>query len=319
MEMVDDRKNIEKRMQMNKMAGLFMGKKRLVMAIGILCVVILGGALLTNDKSTNTEDGIIAGWDIDLLKYKSPYIRDASNVSNLLNELPFGEYKDKLALDTEKEPYGLSANYDLTKFHESHMDFIYKTILRNSAVLFCLIENLDTIRYNIKMGNSSYNYEFTRNALQKIYFDQDLRAYSKNQEEFAKLISPDAWPSTISSYFISAGVDLNKIEEIRIEYFEGDSFKNVQIVDSNLITKLIDDLNTIELLPLAQMGVAGNLSNGVYIVLNTGEKDNYFYIDYNTGGISKHMPVMSSLPAYIYRFENTEELKSAIDYYTLSP
>ncbi|SFH15008.1 protein of unknown function [Desulfotomaculum arcticum] len=132
-----------------------------------------------------------------MLQYKSPYIGDASNVSNLLNELPFGEYKNKISLDTEKEPYGLSADYDLTQFHESDMDFIYKTILRNSAVLFSLIENLDTIRYNIKMGNSSYNYEFTRSSLEKIYFDQDLREYSRDQGEFAKLISFKDIPSLL--------------------------------------------------------------------------------------------------------------------------
>jgi bla regulator protein BlaR1 len=46
--MIDDKRNIEYRIKMIKLAGLFKKKSRIVMAAGIACVLILGSALLTN-------------------------------------------------------------------------------------------------------------------------------------------------------------------------------------------------------------------------------------------------------------------------------
>jgi bla regulator protein BlaR1 len=322
--MVDDKKNIERRIKMIKMAEFYKNKKRLVMAIGIICVVILCGVLLTNGKNANTKDRLtdinsimLAGYDAGaLLKYKSPYIGDASNVSNLLNTLPLGEYKKRISLDTEKEPYGLTADYDITQFKDSGTDITEKGFLLNSVILFSLIDNLDIILYNVRDGSRSDNYSYTRSVLQ-IYFDRDLRDYSKDKKDFEKLLSyctTNNWKSSaVSNYLKSAGVNPNNIKQIRIEYFENDNMKIVQTVDGNLITKLINDMNNLELLPLSKMSATRNFSNGVYMVLNTGEKDNYFYIHNTTGGISRHMPTMSSLPLYSYRFENTEKLKSVFD------
>lgn len=159
-----------------------------MIVIGLASVVLLGWVLLTSGKSTDAEDGIMAGWNMDLIKYKSPYIGDASNASNLLNELPFGEHKQKLVLHTDEEPYGLTAEYDLTRYRntEDH-DFIYKTFRRNSVVMFSLIDNLDFTCFSVKMRDSSNSYEFTRSDLQ-IYFDRDLREYSKSEREFAVLL-----------------------------------------------------------------------------------------------------------------------------------
>ena len=57
--MVDDRKNLEKRIKMIKLNMLFKSRKRIIVAIGIACVVTLSVLLLTNavvDKSRDEAD-----------------------------------------------------------------------------------------------------------------------------------------------------------------------------------------------------------------------------------------------------------------------
>ena len=57
--MVDDRKSLEKRIKMIKLNMLFKSRKKIIVAIGIACVVILSGLLLTNavvDKSADEAD-----------------------------------------------------------------------------------------------------------------------------------------------------------------------------------------------------------------------------------------------------------------------
>lgn len=84
-----------------------------------------------------------------------------------------------------------------------------------------------------------------------------------------------------------------------------------------MIDGLIADLDKLRLLPVPQNDTKNNvpflaLNNGVYLALNTGGQEHYFYVDYITGGIANYAPFMSSLPSYIGRFEDTEKLKSII-------
>ena len=61
--MVDDRKNLEKRIKMIKLNMLFKSRKKIIVAIGIACVVTLSVLLLTNavvDNSTDEAD-VVAG------------------------------------------------------------------------------------------------------------------------------------------------------------------------------------------------------------------------------------------------------------------
>lgn len=96
--------------------------------------------------------------------------------------------------------------------------------------------------------------------------------------------------------------------------------KTVQSTENELIGKLIVSLNSLELAPFQKNAVIRDISNGVYIVLNTGEENlnNCFYIDYNTGGLSKHALFLSSLPGYDHRFNNPEKIKSIIDSFIAS-
>ncbi len=328
--MVDDRKNIEERIKMINMAGLFQRNKRLVMVMGIFCVVLLCGVLLTNGRHASTRDKItdknsimLAGYDASiLLKYKSPYIGDNSNISNLLSALPLGECKKGISLDTEKEPYGLTVNYELTQeFQWIDIDLESAVLLPNSMIIFSLIDNLDKIQYNIREGEGGKKYTYTRSSLQ-IYFERDLRDYTNNKNEFEGFLSrfkTNGWKSlALLNYFNSVGVNLNNVKEIRIEDFKGDSLFRAQTANIFLVNKIVNDLNRLELLPMTQTGTKNNLTNGVYLVFNTGERDEYFYIDYTTGGIAKYAPFMSSWPMYTYRFLNKEAIKPVIDKFIFS-
>lgn len=51
--MADDKKGIEKRLKMIKMSSFFKSRRRLVVLVGLLCVVTLSGVLLTNGVAKN--------------------------------------------------------------------------------------------------------------------------------------------------------------------------------------------------------------------------------------------------------------------------
>ena|GEM_PF-519568 len=56
--MADDKKSIERRIRMIKMASFFKSKKNITIIIGVVCVLILGGIFLTNGISADNKDRI---------------------------------------------------------------------------------------------------------------------------------------------------------------------------------------------------------------------------------------------------------------------
>ncbi|CDX02723.1 hypothetical protein SDC9_18669 [bioreactor metagenome] len=67
--MVDERKNIERRIRMIKMADFFKSRRKRVILTGILCVVILGGLLWTSASARVTSDE--GGEDTDAISQNS--------------------------------------------------------------------------------------------------------------------------------------------------------------------------------------------------------------------------------------------------------
>lgn len=321
MGMVDEKKNIEKRI---KRIACFKKPKVLWSIAALMMVLVIGLMCLTSansagarGKGTDGNSVLMGDYDVDrLLNYKFPYIGNASNVSNLLERLPLGEYKQKISLSTESEPFGITVYYNLVTLQKADMDIINQGFLPNSAILLSLIDNLDIIRYNIQEGNSSYTYIYTRSMLQK-YFDRDIREYAKDKKDFtvflSKLKSTDWMSSPTATFLDSTEVALNAIKQIRIEIIGNEGFKKFQTQDPGIIAQFIRDLNNVKLLPLPQRTATKNLSDGFYLVLNTGEKDYYFYIDYSTGIVARHSPVMSSFPGGNYRFEDTRKLRSTVN------
>ncbi len=159
-----------------------------------LLLVIFAFVLLTNGKNDNiikTRSSVPDHKIVDrLLQHRSRYIGDASNVGNLLNKLAYGSNKEGIELDTDSEPYGITVNYRIDDIDSSNEDSDElkhaKFVLRDNAlILFSLIENVDTVKFNILPSNAVVQFE--RTQLQQ-YFDRDLWEYSASKEDFEKFL-----------------------------------------------------------------------------------------------------------------------------------
>ncbi len=91
--MVDDRKNIEKRIRMIRMTDFYKSKRRLVMATGTFCVVILGGVLLTNAlpkqaafEIGNNDVKVQSDWKVTESESQKQITKSAPIISSDANE-----------------------------------------------------------------------------------------------------------------------------------------------------------------------------------------------------------------------------------------
>lgn len=187
--MVDDKKNIERRIRMIKMAETFRAKRGRVLLAGLLCLAVLGGLLLTNGLTGEDAqpEPFAAVYDVEtLLSHRTPYVGNSSRVSNLLMALPLAEYRESLSLQTNETPYGVTVNYDFASTSLSGRE-IADTLRNNAAVMFTLIDNVDIITFRTAGINpSSYRYE--RNELEQD-FGKDLREFAANSDTLQLLLS----------------------------------------------------------------------------------------------------------------------------------
>lgn len=170
----------------------FKKNANIVISIVLLALVGLGVVFLTNEMSKGKNEqgivntGISAYSENELYKYKSQYIGDASNVSNLLNTLPLGDFKKEILLITEDKPYGINVNYDFTNTNID-LEEIKSLFHKNAIVMFVLIENLDNITFKTIQNNEEVKYQYSRNEIQKSFNDK-LWEYSKDIKTFSSFI-----------------------------------------------------------------------------------------------------------------------------------
>lgn len=189
--MVDDKKNIEKRIKMIKMMGFFKNRRRTVLIIGVICFVVLSGILLTSGltKSDSASDEKISTVQsneynaAELMKFKTAYVGDNSKVVNLLSSLPFASMRRDVSLKTDSKPYGISVKYDLGVSSLS-TEVIEAQFRRNATVVFALIDNVDEISFNCE----ERKYQYTRDQLQLNYV-KDLREYAKDVSAVETLLN----------------------------------------------------------------------------------------------------------------------------------
>lgn len=184
--MVDDKKNIERRLQMIKMTDFFQSRRKLIPLLGILCLLVLGGVLLTSGiNKPDTVSGSNSTYDANtLIKYKSDYVGDNSKVVNLVSRLPLSNFRKEASLQTGNPPYGIIVNYDFRNAAINQAE-LKMTLRDNAAVIFALIKNADIITYNAIMPGSSEQsiYQCSRMEIQRD-FPKDLRDYAQNTDVF---------------------------------------------------------------------------------------------------------------------------------------
>lgn len=196
--MQNGEKHISKRI---KYIAYFKKPKVLWSIIGIITAILTAAICLTNPitKASNRRNEL----DYErIYQYKTLYVGDASKVSNLANSLYYAEYKKGISLNTDSRPYGITVNYqidpeDISIRPNNEIEVTYK-MLKNAAIMFCLIDNADTINFNFDDGSGIYSFPFTRQSFNSI-LGRDIREFStsinKFKDEFIPLIMAKDWSS----------------------------------------------------------------------------------------------------------------------------
>ena len=132
-------------------------------------------------KSQNSEKNIY--------EYKTKYVGDNSKVINILSNLKYPKETsyNSVQILSEKEPYGIlvKLNIDSGKIPEKN------EFLKNSAVLFALIENLSFVKY-VNVSDNKVVAEFTRNEVDNYLKDEvnkDTKEIGMSEKGFVKYLN----------------------------------------------------------------------------------------------------------------------------------
>ena len=151
-------------------------KKFEIIVLLILCVIFTACG-----KSQNSEKNIY--------EYKTKYVGDNSKVINILSNLKYPKETsyNSVQILSEKEPYGIlvKLNINSGKIPEKN------EFLKNSAVLFALIENLSFVKY-VNVSDNKVVAEFTRNEVDNYLKDEvnkDTKEIGMSEKEFVKYLN----------------------------------------------------------------------------------------------------------------------------------
>ena len=151
-------------------------KKFEITVLLILCVIFTACG-----KSQNSEK--------DIYKSKKKYVGDNSKVMNILSNLKYLKETsyNSVQILSEKEPYGIlvKLNINSGKIPEKN------EFLKNSAVLFALIENLSFVKY-IDVSDDKIIAEFTRDEIDnylKAEVNKNAKEIGSSEKEFVKYLN----------------------------------------------------------------------------------------------------------------------------------
>ena len=132
-------------------------------------------------KSQNSEKNIY--------EYKTKYVVLNSKVINILSNLKYPKETsyNSVQILSEKEPYGIlvKLNINSGKIPEKN------EFLKNSAVLFALIENLSFVKYE-DVSNNKIIAEFTRDEIDnylKAEVNKNAKEIGSSEKEFVKYLN----------------------------------------------------------------------------------------------------------------------------------
>lgn len=154
-----------------------MKNKKLKIIISLIVCVIFTAC----GKSQNSNKNIY--------EYKTKYVGDNSKVINILSNLKYPKETsyNSVQILSEKEPYGIlvKLNINSRKIPEKN------EFLKNSAVLFALIENLSFVKYE-DVSNNKIIAEFTRDEIDnylKTEVNKNTKEIGMNKNEFVKYLN----------------------------------------------------------------------------------------------------------------------------------
>ena len=151
-------------------------KKFEIIALLILCVIFTACG-----KSQNSNKNIYG--------YKTKYVGDNSKVINILSNLKYPKETsyNSVQILSEKEPYEIlvKLNINSGKIPEKN-DF-----LKNTVVMFALIENLSFVKYT-NVSDDKIIAEFTRDEIDnylKAEVNKNTKEIGSNEKEFVKYLN----------------------------------------------------------------------------------------------------------------------------------
>jgi len=151
-------------------------KKFEIIVLLILCVISTACG-----KSQNSNKNIYG--------YKTKYVGDNSKVINILSNLKYPKEisYNSVQILSEKEFYGIlvKLNINSGKIPEKN------EFLKNSAVLFALIENLSFVKYT-DVSDDKTIAEFTRDEIDnylKAEVNKNTKEIGSNEKEFVKYLN----------------------------------------------------------------------------------------------------------------------------------
>ncbi|EPY2276581.1 DUF4825 domain-containing protein [Clostridium sporogenes] len=167
--------------------------KILIPLIIILSLNLVGCGMNSEKKSKENIKNSSKVETYDLIKYKGTYVGDNSSVGNIITNLPANEYRAGFSLQTTKEPYEITINYNINKNlgEENYNKFwkdnkVEKLLEKNAVVLLSLIPNAEIIKFNVdNIGEESYKYD--RKNLEQKY--GSLKNLFKDNDSLNKFLN----------------------------------------------------------------------------------------------------------------------------------
>jgi hypothetical protein len=156
-------------------------QKNMWIVVVVALLLLMGVFYILNNNQKKIDEDKTSQLNIDthrfekLLAYENNYLGNASNTSNLFNNLPLSNDKTEIVIDSDK--LTLIVNYNIPSSAEEE-----KAVIYNTTAAFVLIKNLE----EINMRFSNYSYLVKRDNVEKRFGDD----YSKliNPETFKELV-----------------------------------------------------------------------------------------------------------------------------------
>ena len=227
-----------------RIEGIFSVNKKMsiILVLVVLLITAAAGAFFTRE-----DVGIIGGADgptsiyvedtpdlqkssDSLYSAKLKYIGNASGVGKImqiLGQKNIGEWSG-MELQTTQEPYGVIRRYTTA------MPKDITEMKKQAAVMICLIENADFVRYVFPDGEA----EFTRDELDREF--GNLAEFSKSRKEFKKL-----YDSLYDDGGLEARISKAILEHNSENYLDGECMAEGHIT---LGTKKTKDTQTVYLI-----------------------------------------------------------------------
>lgn len=163
---------------------LFMITAVLIAGIILIAFVVTKDPFRYQENKSPYDVGI-------LLENKNQYIGNNSKVGALIDAMPLpeGVFRDKFELYTDMAPYGLTIYYHLD---DDSLRISEEQFLRNSVLLFALVDNLDKVEHigfwnNKALSSTPFRFTYTRADADRIV-GGDVRQFAESEEKLAELI-----------------------------------------------------------------------------------------------------------------------------------